>query len=148
MSKTDVETCLQRSDWQVNFMCVKGTCLRCTVSCVMRTFLCPSVRFYCSIWTSWPLALISVGLMPTGRGPWQLFARAPLLTPDKDLSQPVESIRHAGNFFYIPLSIRPIFIFCCRSYVKLLDYWRAEKVSLLPEAPLRPEARTWHLPHG
>jgi len=57
-------------------------------------------------------------------------------------SQPLESIRHAGNYF-VPLSIRPIFICCCcRSYVKLLDYWRAEKkFSLLPEASLRPEAR-------
>ena len=42
-------------------------------------------------------------------------------------SQPLESTRHAGNYFF-PISIRPIFIFCCcRTYVKLLDYWRAEK---------------------
>jgi len=54
--------------------------------------------------------------------------------------QPFESIRHAGNYF-VQLSIRPIFIFCCRSYVKLLDYFRAEKFSLHLEAPLRPEAR-------
>ena len=40
-------------------------------------------------------------------------------------SQPLESTRHAGNYF-VPISIRPIFIFCCTSYVKLLDYWRAE----------------------
>jgi len=40
-------------------------------------------------------------------------------------SQPLESTRHAGNYF-VPLSVRPIFIFCCRSYVKLLDYRRAE----------------------
>ena len=42
------------------------------------------------------------------RGRWQLFARAPLLTRDKDLSQPasrVDTIRHAGNYF-VPLSIR------------------------------------------
>ena len=62
------------------------------------------------------------------RGPWQLFARGPLLTRDKDLSklypcervgtgqwhewhsQPLESTRHAGNYF-VPLSIQPIFIF-------------------------------------
>ena len=44
-----------------------------------------------------------------------------------------ESTRHAGNYF-VTISIRPIF--CYRSYVKLLDYWRAEKnISLLPEAP-------------
>ena len=40
------------------------------------------------------------------------------------------------------LQYGPFLFFCCRSYVKLLDYWRAEKnFSLLPEAPLRPEAR-------
>jgi len=56
-------------------------------------------------------------------------------------SQPLKSTRHAGNYV-VPLSIRPIFIFCCRSYVKLLGYRRrAEKISLLPEAPLRHEAR-------
>ena len=52
------------------------------------------------------------------------------------------STRHAGNYF-VPISIRPISIFCCRSYVKLLDIvtgWK--KFSLLPEAPLRPEARS------
>ena len=37
------------------------------------------------------------------------------------------------------ISIRPIFIFCCRSYVKLLDYWRAEKNFLYFRRP--PEAR-------
>jgi len=36
-------------------------------------------------------------------------------------SQPLESTRHAGNYF-VPISIRPIFMFCWRSYVKLLDY--------------------------
>jgi len=41
--------------------------------------------------------------------------------------------------FNIPLSIRPIFIFCCRSYVKLLDYWRAEKIFSTSGGP--PEAR-------
>jgi len=30
--------------------------------------------------------------------------------------------------------------FCCRSYVKLLDCWRAEKISLLPKPPSRPMA--------
>ena len=93
------------------------------------------------------------------RGSWQLFARGPLLTRDKDLSklyacervdtrrwhewrsQPLESTRHAGNYF-VPISIRPIFyFFCCRSYVKLLDYWRAEKIFSTSEGHLRPEAR-------
>ena len=69
-------------------------------------------------------------------------------------SQPLESIRHDGNYF-VSLSIRPIFIFCYRSYVKLLDYWRAEKISRLPKAPpwgLRPVAfatsATWLIRHG
>jgi len=46
--------------------------------------------------------------------------------------------------FSSSLSQRPIFIyFFWRCYVKLLDYWRAEKIALLPEAPawgLRPVA--------
>ena len=67
-------------------------------------------------------------------------------------SQPLESIgestRHAGNYF-VPISIRPIFIFCCcRSYVKLLDYRRAEKFFSTSGGSLRPEAwGPWHLPH-
>jgi len=37
-------------------------------------------------------------------------------------------------------------IFCCRSYVKLLDYWRAEKIFSTSGGP--PEAwGPWHLPH-
>ena len=40
------------------------------------------------------------------------------------------------------LQYGPFFIFCCcRSYVKLLDYWRAEKKFLYFRRPLRPEAR-------
>ena len=78
------------------------------------------------------------------RGPWwQLFARAPLLTrlwpttashsSQHDMLAVISSWYHYGPFLF----------FCCRSYVKLLDYWRAKKISLLPEAPwsLRPEAR-------
>ena len=76
------------------------------------------------------------------RCPWQLFARAPLLTRDKDLSQPasrVDTIRHAGNYF-VPLSVRPIFIFFVAEVMSnYLTGWK--KFSLLPEAPLRPEAR-------
>ena len=50
--------------------------------------------------------------------------------------------RHDGNYF-ASLSIRLIFIFfCCRSYVKLLDYWQAEKKFLyFRKPPLWPEAR-------
>ena len=61
-----------------------------------------------------------------------------LTTP---LHQPLESTRHAGNYF-VPISIRAIFLFfCCRSYVKLLDYWRAEKFFSTSGGPLRREAR-------
>ena len=53
--------------------------------------------------------------------------------------------------FHIPLSMRPIFIFCCRSYVKLLTTDGLKKISLLPEAPLRPVAfatsATWLIQH-
>jgi len=75
------------------------------------------------------------GLMPTeARGNY--LPEPPYLRETKTYhSQPFESIRHAGNYF-VPLSIRPIFIFCCRSYVKLLDYCRrAEKNSLLRRPP-------------
>jgi len=64
-------------------------------------------------------------------------------------SQPLESI-HVGNYF-VPISIRPIFIFCCcRSYVKLLDYWQAENFFSTSGGP----SEAWdpwhlaHLPHG
>ena len=62
---------------------------------------------------------VSAGLMPTeARGNY--LPEPPYLRETKTYhSQPLESIRHAGNYF-VPISIRPIF--CCRSYVKLLDY--------------------------
>ena len=46
----------------------------------------------------------------------------------------------------------PFFIFCCRSYVKLLDYWRAEKnIFSTSGGPLRPVAfatsATWLIRH-
>jgi len=76
------------------------------------------------------------------RGPWQLFAQARLLTRDKDLSQPasrVDTLRHAGNYF-VPLSVRPIIIFFVAEVMSnYLTGWK--NFSLLPEAPLRPEAR-------
>jgi len=81
---------------------------------------------------------VSAGLMPTeARGNY--FPEPPYLRETKTYhSQPLESIRHAGNYF-VPISIRPIF--CCRSYVKLLDYRRAEKNFSTSGGPLRPEAR-------
>ena len=57
-------------------------------------------------------------------------------------SQPVESIRHAGNFFYIQLSIRPIIIFLLHKVMSnYLTSDGLKNFSLRPEAPLRPEAR-------
>ena len=55
-------------------------------------------------------------------------------------SQPLESIRHAGNYF-VPLSIRPIFIFFVTEVMSNYLTRPAENFFLLPEAPLWPEAR-------
>ena len=80
----------------------------------------------------------SAGLMPTeARGNY--LPEPPYLRETKTYhSLPVESIRDAG-YYIVPLSIRPIFIFCCcRSYVKLLDYWRADKIFSTSGGP--PEA--------
>ena len=88
------------------------------------------------------------------RGPWQLlFARGPLLTRDRDLSklyacervdtrqwhewhsQPLESTRHAGNYF-VPISIRPIFIFFVAEVMSnYLTTDGLKKFSQLPKAP-------------
>ena len=87
------------------------------------------------------------------RGPWQLFAQAPLLTRDKDLSQPATRVDTTWWQYFVSLSIWPIFIFCCRNYVKLLDYWRAEKNFSTSGGPLWPETRsichiaTWLIRH-
>jgi len=66
-------------------------------------------------------SMTSAGLMPTeARGNY--LPGPPYLRETKAYhSQPLESTRHAGNYF-VPLSIQPILIFCCRCYVKLLDY--------------------------
>ena len=103
-------------------------------------------------WTSLhrSMNIISAGLMPTeARGNY--LPEPPYLRETKTYhSQPLKSIRHAGNYF-VPLSMRPIFSFCCRSYVKLLDYWRAEKNFSTSGGPLRPVAfatsATWLIRH-
>jgi len=46
----------------------------------------------------------------------------------------LKSTRHAG-LCRPALSAAHFYFFCCKSYVKLLDYWRVEIFSLLPEAP-------------
>ena len=56
-------------------------------------------------------------------------------------SQPLESIRHDGNYL-VSLSIRPIFIFFVATVMSnYLTTDGLKKISLLPEAPLWPETR-------
>jgi len=84
---------------------------------------------------------ISAGLMPTeARGNY--LPKPPYLRETKTYhSQPLESIRHDGNYF-VPLSIRPIFIFLLQKLSNYLTTDGLKKISLLPEAPLIcPEAR-------
>ena len=66
----------------------------------------------------------------------------PLLTRAKTYhSQPFESIRHAGNYF-VPLSIRPIFIFFVAEVMSnYLTTDGLENFFSTSEGPLRPEAR-------
>jgi len=84
--------------------------------------------------------LASAGLMPTeARGNY--LPKPPYLRETKTYhSQPLESIRHAGNYFVL-YQYGPFLFFCCISYVKLLDYWRAEKNFSTSGGPLSPEAR-------
>ena len=57
------------------------------------------------------------------RGPWQLFARAPLLTRDKGLSQPATRVdTTCWQLFRPAINTAHFYFFCCRSYVELLDY--------------------------
>ena len=77
----------------------------------------------------------SAGLMPTeARGNY--LPEPPYLLETKTYhSQPLKSIRHAGNYF-VQLSIRPIFIFLLQKLCQitwLLPGWKI--FSLLPEAP-------------
>ena len=105
------------------------------------------------------------------RSPWQLFARGPLLTRDKDLSklyacervdtrqwhewhsQPLELTRHAGNYF-VPISIRPIFIFLLQKLCQitwLLTSWKIFLYFRRPRWGMRPVAfatsATWLIRH-
>ena len=101
-----------------------------------------------------PLRYCSAGLMPTeARGNY--LPEPPYLCKTKTYhSQPLESIQHAGNFFNIPLSIRPILIFVVAEVTSnYLTTDGLKKFSLLPEAPwgLRPVAfatsATWLIQH-
>ena len=94
----------------------------------------------------------SAGLMPIeARGNY--LPKPPYLCETKTYhSQPLESIRHDGNISSRYQYGRFLF-FCCRNYVKLLDYWRAEKNFSTSGGPLWPEARsichiaTWLIRH-
>jgi len=84
---------------------------------------------------------VSAGLMPTeARGNY--LPEPPYLRETKTYhSQPLQSIRHAGNYF-VPLSIRPIFIFWLQKLCQitwLLTGWK--KLSTSGAPPPWPEAR-------
>jgi len=79
--------------------------------------------------------------MPTeARGNY--FPEPPYLRETKTYhSQPLESTRQAGKYF-LPISIRPIFIFfVAEAMSNYLTTDGLKTISLLPEAPLRLEAR-------
>ena len=61
----------------------------------------------------------SAGLMPTeARGNY--VPEPPYFRETKTYhSQPLESIRHAGKFYFVPLSVRPIFISLLRKLCQI-----------------------------
>ena len=77
------------------------------------------------------------------RGPWQLFARAPLYTYARQRPITLEPLNRYDMLAIISSRYQygPFLFFCCRSYIKLLDYWRAEKMFSTSGGPLWPEAR-------
>ena len=79
------------------------------------------------------------------RGPWQLFARAPLLMRDKDLSQPATRVDTTCWQLFRPAINTAHFctflFFVAEVMSNYLTTDGLKKISLLPEAPLRPEAR-------
>ena len=77
----------------------------------------------------------SVRLMPTETH-GNYLPEPPYLRETKTYnSQPLESTRHAGNYF-VPLSVRPIFIFFVAEVMSnYLTTDRLKKLSLLPGAP-------------
>ena len=101
--------------------------------------------------------IVSAGLMPTEKARGNYLPEPPYLRETKTYhSQPDESIglRHAGNFSYPAINTAHFYFFCYRSYVKLLDYWRAEIFFLYfwrPPWGLRPVAvatsATWLIRH-
>ena len=78
------------------------------------------------------------------RGPWQLFARAPLFTRDKDLLQPATRVdTTCWQLFRPAINTVHFLFFVAEVMSNYLTTDGLKKFSLLPEAPLRP----WHLPH-
>ena len=78
------------------------------------------------------------------RGPWQLFSWAPLLTRDKNLSQPATRVdTTCWQLFRPDINTAHLYFLlqklCQIRPTPLLTCWK--KFSLLPEAPLKPEAR-------
>ena len=82
---------------------------------------------------------VSAGLMPTeARGNY--LPEPPYLRETKTYhSQPLESIRHAGNYF-VPLSIRPIFL-VAEVMSNYLTTDGLKKIIYFRRPPLWPEAR-------
>ena len=77
------------------------------------------------------------------RGPWwQLFARAPLLTRDKDLSQPATRVdTTCWQLFRPDINTAHFLFFVAEVTSNYLTTDGLKKFSLLPEAPLGPETR-------
>jgi len=80
------------------------------------------------------------------RGPWQLFAQAPLRETKTYHSQPLESIRHDGN-----ISSRyqygPFLFFVAEIMSNYLTTDGLKKISLLPEARSICHIATWLIRH-
>jgi len=70
------------------------------------------------------------------RDPWQLFARAPLLTRDKDLSQPATRVdTTCWHLFRPAINTAHFYFFVAEVMSNYLTTDRLKKFSLLPEAP-------------
>ena len=102
----------------------------------------------------WSRLLISAGLMPTeARGNYLPYIRetktylnyihASESTLDNGTSGTASHSSRHDMLAIISFRYQygPFLFFCCRSYVKLLDYWRAENIFSTSGGPLRPEAR-------
>jgi len=79
--------------------------------------------------------------MPTeARGNY--FPEPPYLRETKTYhSQPLESTRHAGNYFVPNINTAHFYFFVAEVMSNYLTTDGLRKFSLLPEAPLRPESR-------